>query len=260
MLTVRLDRVATAAVRKKPVEVCTATHVIDESTLIQTAEGKFIGLYLADLPLGSSGETFYQIKKWAGNHRKSGIYSTSEIFGSAPRDPVRRSIARRCAFNRESPHVFAKLIELGIRARDLFKDLPEFESQMKAVSPISPYWLMPDKTFTSGIINNSNQLFYHRDSGNMPGTFSAMYTFRRGIREGYLHLPEYDALIKNENNSLLLFDGASVLHGVTPFEYATPNAKRITIVYYVLALMARCCANEAEEVKFSNKRTTEHFA
>lgn len=259
--SVVLKKQPAEGLNKKPVTATSATNVISEPSIFREDDGTFVGIYLPDVLIGGGQEYASRLYglKYAQSDRLSGISSSSLIFGSAPRDPIKNLAARKCAFNRENPEAFEDLIFLGSLAESHFsrEASAEWAGHVRSMESVAPYWHMPRSRFTSGIINNSNQLIYHTDNGNMPGCFSAMYTFRKGVEGGYLHLPEYDAIIENAHNSLLLFDGARVLHGVTPFQRAASMAKRITIVFYVLEKMSKCCANEAEEVKYMNKARTE---
>ncbi len=244
---------------KKPVTIKRAELEIDGPSLLVEENGRFVAVYLPNVfAKDDEAKRFYDLKYLASD-RTSGIKSSSLIFGSAPRDPLKRLPARRCAFNKQNPMAFRELERMGHIAQGFFADYASdaWASHCSSMKSISEHWLtMPGLKFTSGIINNANQLIYHTDNGNMPGCFSMMYTFRRGISEGYLHLPEFNALIKNEHNSLLLFDGASVLHGVTPFKKLNSLARRITIVYYVLKKMASCAPNEKAEVEYQNAKRT----
>lgn len=223
--------------------------------------GKFVGVYLANvLKSDYDARIFYNLK-YQESDRTSGIHSSSLIFGSAPRDPLKRLPARHCQFNRQNLKAFERLLAIGKLAQGLFQECAPaaWESHAKAARQVPVDWMMPTLEFSSGIINNANQLIYHTDNGNMPGCFSMMYTFRQGISGGYLHLPEFNATVKTGHNSLFIFDGAAVLHGVTPFRKVTNKAKRVTIVYYVLEKMTKCCPDEKQEVEFQNKKRTEEL-
>ncbi len=245
---------------KKPVGDINPEFSIEEDCFIEEEGGRFVGVYLTNVLQSevSTSRIFYNLK-YQESDRTSGIHSQSLIFGSAPRDPLKRLTARRCPFNRENPQAFRTLLTIGDQAQSIFKKQAPaaWESHVSAARPISPHWFMPKLEFTSGIINSATQLIYHTDNGNMPGCFSMMYTFRHGITGGHLHLPEFNALIKTAHNSLLIFDGASVVHGVTPFKKALGSSRRVTIVYYVLEKMQRCCPDEKSEVEYQNKLRTD---
>lgn len=101
-------------------------------------------------------------------------------------------------------------------------------------------WVIPKTPFTSGIINKNNPLKYHFDTGNFRDVYSAMVVFKKDIDGGYLSLPEYNVGMKLQSNSVFLFDGQSVLHGVTPIKRKDPVAYRYSIVYYSLRQMWNC--------------------
>lgn len=46
---------------------------------------------------------------------------------------------------------------------------------------ILPEWRLKDQPFTSGIVNRSNPLPYHLDSGNLKGSMSAMVVMQQGV-------------------------------------------------------------------------------
>ena len=79
---------------------------------------------------------------------------------------------------------------------------------------------------------------YHRDSGNVNGSWSAMITLRQDVGGGMLHLPELDSYLKCEDMSVAIFNGQQIMHGVTPLQPMTPRGKRYTIVFYAKAAFA----------------------
>jgi hypothetical protein len=64
--------------------------------------------------------------------------------------------------------------------------------------------------------------------------------FKKGVEGGRLCCPEFGIKFEIEDNTLLVFDGQSILHGVTPIKKLHPDAYRYTIVYYSLQQMWRC--------------------
>ncbi len=53
-------------------------------------------------------------------------------------------------------------------------------------------------------------------------------------------VPEYDIGLEVADQSLTLFDGQALLHGVTPFRRSGPQGYRFTVVYYSLQQMWQC--------------------
>ena len=83
-----------------------------------------------------------------------------------------------------------------------------------------------------------------------------MAVFKHDVEGGYLCLPEYRVAVECKNNSLFIFDGQSILHGVTPIRRLTTEGYRYSIVYYTLQQMANCLPPE-EELNRIRKNKTE---
>lgn len=66
---------------------------------------------------------------------------------------------------------------------------------------------------------------------------------------GYLSCPEYDIGFEVEDNSVILFDGQNILHGVTPFEHLTRLSYRYSIVYYTLQQIWNCLPLNEEIIR-----------
>ena len=116
---------------------------------------------------------------------------------------------------------------------------------------------IPESMFTSGIVNKSNQLPYHYDSGNFKGAWSAMLALTKGIDGGHLVIPEYDLALAVTDGSLSFFDGQAKLHGVTPFTRTRTDAERYTIVWYSLRKLWECLPRR-EEIRLANSRVTKN--
>jgi hypothetical protein len=59
-----------------------------------------------------------------------------------------------------------------------------------------------------------------------------MLAVRHGIGGGLLYLADYDVYLAVPHGSISIFDGQSVLHGVTPFTITSHDAWRYTLVAY----------------------------
>jgi hypothetical protein len=111
------------------------------------------------------------------------------------------------------------------------------------------------KLWTSGVVNDTAQLPYHRDRFNF-STWSAMPVVRRGVRGGHLHLPEYDAVLPCADSTVILFPGERLLHGVTPLERVKAGeGYRISVVYYALKGMKTCLEYAQELAQGAVART-----
>lgn len=117
-------------------------------------------------------------------------------------------------------------------------------------------WFIGDTDlWTSGVINQSSTLPYHRDRFNFP-TWSAMPVLRRGMSGGFLHIPEYGATIACRDGWAVFFPGHDLVHGVTPMRPRLKDAYRYSIVYYALRGM-KDCHTAAKETAYARRRRTE---
>jgi len=108
---------------------------------------------------------------------------------------------------------------------------------------------MEGTPFTSGIVNKNNPLKYHHDSGNFKNVLSNMIVLKRGVKGGRLSCPEYDIKFECDDNCVVIFDGAQILHGVTPIiKPEGEETYRYSVVYYSLEQMWKCDSVN-EEVK-----------
>ncbi len=188
------------------------------------------------------------------NYRTNAMITQSRTFGYQPRQVQRaREGCSRSAIAQDYPNAAAAIEKLATRITEEYKTYaPEaYEQHLGKASEVLADWKIDDTPFTSGIINCDSQLPYHYDKGNIKGCWSNMITFKNGIRGGDLVLPELDAVIRLRDHSVLMFEGQSLLHGVTPFKKLGRTSHRFTVVYYSLDQMWRCLP-PGEELKRSN--------
>jgi hypothetical protein len=89
-------------------------------------------------------------------------------------------------------------------------------------------------------VNKNNQLKYHFDSGNFKGVLSNMVVLKKDVAGGYLIIPELDIALEVADNTLTIFNGQEILHGVSTIEYENDHAYRYSVVYYSLEQMWKC--------------------
>jgi hypothetical protein len=117
-------------------------------------------------------------------------------------------------------------------------------------------WTIGGSPFTSGIVNKNNQLKYHFDAGNFKGVLSNMVVFKKDVDGGHLVIPELDIALEVADNTLTIFNGQEILHGVSTIEYKNEQAYRYSIVYYSLEQMWKC-EPLGDEIKRIRKIKTE---
>lgn len=191
--------------------------------------------------------------------RSNGIRNLSRTFGMAARSVVlKRESCRPASLSWDNPEAQMTLNATASELGKLLKaELPEiYEEDSKIVNEVLPEWRMTeDSLWTSGVINSSSQLPYHRDRANFE-TWSAMPVLRRNMRGGHLTMPEYGITINCRDGWALWFNGNKFVHGVTPMESTAKDGYRYSIVFYALRGM-KDCHTYAVEVGESRRKRTE---
>lgn len=196
--------------------------------------------------------------RYEENIRTSGLKTRSRIFGYNPRNVIRKDFCSAVSLATEQPHEHAIVCKYGIQISQIYSRFTpatyEKHQQIMA-SKVLDEWAIKDTPFTSGIINKNNPLKYHFDSGNFKEVYSCMAVFKKHIEGGYLSLPEYRVGLKLPHNSVFMFDGQSVLHGVTPITKTRPDAVRYSIVYYSLQQIWNCLPLSEELARIRQRKT-----
>lgn len=191
--------------------------------------------------------------------RNADYVTRSTTFGYSPRAAINlRDGCRASQFMRDEA---VREAVLDDTANVLQKMMIDIDSRIvnrdtETLTVIERDWFIGDTDlWTSGVINQSSTLPYHRDRFNFP-TWSAMPVLRRGMDGGHLHIPEYDAVIQCRDGHAVFFPGHDLVHGVTPMRPRVPDAYRYSIVYYALRGM-KDCHTAAEETAYARRRRTE---
>lgn len=241
---------------RNPVKETDFSNLIKNDTLL-TLDNKIILLYFTfkedTLKVIQACKTI----PYATSRRSGGLWSTSKIFGFDPATGIRKPFCSATALSWENPKEHKVITSFGKKIAEIYSKYLPVASQnhySKAREVIKDQWLISDTPFTGGIINKNNQLNYHYDTGNFKGVFSNMIVFKSNVTGGYLSLPEFDIGLQCANNTLVMFDGQSILHGVTPIHLYSKLAYRYSIVYYTLEQFAKCENRNLELIKIRNMR------
>lgn len=217
-------------------------QLITESTVV-TNGGVPVVVYLTLGEDLSAVRGAFERIRYIDDYRTAGLKTNSRTIGYLPRVALRRDFCTATSLANESPADHTAAVSAArIAAFHYAQHNPAgYATHLAAAQEkIKPEWRLFDTPFTSGIINDNNPLKYHFDSGNIKGVWSAMFGFKRHIQGGYLHLPEYGVALEIADNSLSLFNGQGLIHGVTPITKTAPDAHRFTCVFYSLQAMWRC--------------------
>lgn len=231
---------------------------------ILTCEGEPVAAYLPLAEAGRLRRAALAIDCSGGVQRNTAYRSRSRTFGYAPpRVVTRRESCSLTALSRDQPDVEAVLETYADQFAKMLEMIdPEIVSGDQAtLGEILPEWRLGEaKLWTSGVVNDTAALPYHRDGFNF-ATWSAMPVLRRGVRGGYLHLPEFGIAFACADSTVTLFPGRRWVHGVTPLSRVRKDdGYRISIVYYALRGMKDCRTAAEETRKAQTKRTERETA
>lgn len=192
--------------------------------------------------------------------QSTGVKNKSRTFGMAPRKIYqKRESCRPTTLAVEQPLEHAVLIRFADKFADMYKEfaphLYEHDVKNLADAGLDNEWRMTDDAlWTSGVVNKSSTLPYHRDGFNF-ATWSAMPVIRKNMAGGYLTFPEYDFTCSCRDGWVTFFAGYKYVHGVTPMSPKTADAYRYSIVYYALRGMKDCFTYAVESAKGKERRT-----
>lgn len=233
------------------------SRVIKEDTCV-VLDGEPIILYTRlDWDFQKLLATLQRIQ-YQQSERTGGLKTVSRVFGYQPRVALRRDYCTATSLAYEDQDANATVCEFGKKIEAVYEQFfprKHLVHRSLAHEKILPEWRVSDTCFTSGIINKNNPLKYHFDAGNFDDVCSCMLGFKRDIGGGYLAFPEFDFALEIADKSLSIFDGQSILHGVTPIRRASPSAYRYTLVYYTLKGMWNCEPLSKELARIRAKRT-----
>jgi hypothetical protein len=196
--------------------------------------------------------------RYEENIRTAGLKTRSRIFGYNPRNTIRKNYCSVTSLAYQQPQEHAIVCQYGIQISQLYSVFtPEAHRRHMEImaDKVLDEWAIRETPFTSGIINKNNPLKYHFDSGNFKDVYSCMAVFKRDVRGGYLSMPEYGVGVSLPHNSVFMFDGQSVLHGVTPITKTSKQAVRYSIVYYSLQQIWNCLPLSEEVARVRAKKT-----
>jgi hypothetical protein len=182
-------------------------------------------------------------QKYSTGKRSRGLESTSNIFGYSPRIAMRHDYCTVTAMAKNYPKQHYIITNFVSELVDYYKEYfpQQYEHHTETVKErVMSDWTIGASPFTSGIVNKNNQLKYHYDAGNFKGVLSNMVVFKSDIIGGHLVIPELDIALEVADNTLTIFNGQDILHGVSDIQYKNNSSYRYSVVYYSLEQMWKC--------------------
>jgi hypothetical protein len=110
----------------------------------------------------------------------------------------------------------------------------QYEKQLRTIEENIPKKWRFGKLFTSSISNFNISAPVHRDAGNLEDCCNVIITKKRSATGGNLWVPDYDATMDSENNSMLVYPAWRNMHGVTPIVPLNKSGYRNSLVFYPL--------------------------
>lgn len=189
--------------------------------------------------------------------RAAGMKNISRVFGFTTRSTVlQREACVPTSLSLESPETQLVLSNVANALGEyLLEQLPEIhEHDATTLQQVLPEWRMTEHSlWTSGVINQSSALPYHRDRANFD-SWSAMPVVRRGMDGGHLHMPEFGITVNCRDGWALWFNGYAHVHGVTPMQLRAKDGYRYSIVFYAKRGMKDCHTYAVEVGEARKKR------
>lgn len=176
--------------------------------------------------------------EWEGIGNVAEVSQMSVILGSIPPKPmVRRPYASRSSVHSvKSAQTFIKaMIMLAKESEQLIKEIlpQQYEQQVKLFEDVKPKWRFGN-LFTSSISNYNISAPFHRDTGNIIGAVNVIICKKHNSKGGDLHIPDYNATIGQQDNSILVYPAWKSIHGVTPIIPTHEGGYRNSLVFYPL--------------------------
>jgi len=136
----------------------------------------------------------------------------------------------------KSAQTFIKaMLLLAKESEKLIKEiLPEqYEKQVELFKDVPEKWRFGN-IFTSSISNYNIPAPFHRDAGNIKGAVNVIICKKHNSKGGDLHVPDYNATIGQQDNSILVYPAWRNVHGVTPIIPTFEDGYRNSLVFYPL--------------------------
>lgn len=221
-------------------------------------DGECIGIYI-NLPKESLTYVREAAKetKYVETYRANTLPTKSSVFGALPRVALRNDFCRFSNQTITEKNNTDKLFTFQKTLCEIYKEyLPELYNYdlETARDLIGDDYRLIDTPYTTANINVNHAIKYHRDSGNIKGSFSNVLILKEHCNGGELVLPEYRIALEQPDGALCIFKGQEEIHGVMPLKPYKENFYRASIVYYTLAQLKHCYPYKDEVTRLNIKK------
>jgi hypothetical protein len=137
--------------------------------------------------------------------------------------------------NPKSKNFIKSMLLLAKESEGLIKNiLPnQYDQQIEIFKQISEKWKFGN-LFTSSISNYNLDCSYHIDNANIKGCVNVIICKKLNSKGGDLNIPDYNATIGQQDNSILVYPAWRNIHGVTPITPTFKGGYRNSFVFYPL--------------------------
>lgn len=169
---------------------------------------------------------------------KNVVEQYSAILGSVPPKPhMRRPYPTLSSVHSaKTAQTFIKaMLLLAKESEQLIKEIlpKQYEQQVKLFEDVPEKWRFAN-LFTSSISNFNISAPFHRDTGNIVGAVNVIICKKFNSKGGDLHVPDYNATIGQQDNSILVYPAWLNIHGVTPIIPTFEGGYRNSLIFYPL--------------------------
>jgi hypothetical protein len=136
----------------------------------------------------------------------------------------------------KSSQTFIKaMLLLAKESEQLIKEIlpKQHKAQIDLFKEVDKKWKFGN-IFTSSISNYNISAPFHRDTGNIVGAVNVIICKKQNAKGGDLHVPDYNATIGQQDNSILVYPAWKNVHGVTPITPTHENGYRNSLIFYPL--------------------------
>ena len=177
-------------------------------------------------------------QKQAEERGQEWVSQFSTIIGScAPKPHMKRAYANYSSVHSvKTAQTFIKaMMLLSKESEKLIKEIlpKQHEQQIELFKDVPEKWKFGN-LFTSSISNFNISAPFHRDTANIIGAVNVIICKKFNSKGGDLHIPDYNATIGQQDNSILVYPAWKNVHGVTPIIPTFENGYRNSLVFYPL--------------------------
>ena len=221
-------------------------------------DGVCIGIYVnIDKQLLKGIRKAVKTTKYVETYRTNAIPTKSSVFGALPRVALRNDFCRFSNKTIEEKPIMKTMFAFQDVICDIYKKhLPEiYDNDLAAVRQlVNDDYRLTDTPYTTVNINVNHAIKYHRDSGNIKGSYSNVLILKKNCKGGELVLPEYRIALEQSDGALCIFRGQEEIHGVMPITPYTDDFYRASIVYYTMAQLKHCYPYKEEVTRLNTMK------